>query len=535
MIETNTNPLTGIRFRIPFDEIQAEHVEPAVETLLAEARQALDRLAGQREEQTFDNTMCALDQLTEKLDYAMGIVRHVESVATSLQWRKAYNAVQPAISAFYTSIPLNAELWRTLKSYASTSEARALTGIRRRFLDKTIDEFRRHGADLDAAGKKRLEEIDIELAQLTTNFAEHTLDATNAFDYMIEDEAGLAGLPPSAREMAHESARGKDRTGWRFTLQGPSYVSVMTYLDDAAVREKFHQAYNTRAAAGEFDNTGNLTRILELRRAKAELLGYRDFADFVLADRMAKTGAHAQAFLDELTVKTEAHFQRENEELQAFRHEIEGAGAPAIEPWDVAYYAEKLRQARFDFNEEDLRPYFPLRSVVAGMFELVGRLYGIRVEEETGVPAWDPKTQYYKVLDDDGKHLGSFYADWYPRDNKRGGAWMDSLITGLPRNGEYEPHLGLMCGNLNPPAGGKPALLTHRDVETIFHEFGHLLHHLLTRVPVRSLAGTSVAWDFVELPSQIMENWCWEREALDLFARHYETGAADPRGAVRTR
>jgi oligopeptidase A len=267
---------------------------------------------------------------------------------------------------------------------------------------------------------------------------------------------------------------------------------------------------------------------LELRRAKAELLGYRDYADFVLADRMAKDGARAQTFLDELTAKTEAHFQRENEELQAFRREIEGDNAPAIEPWDVAYYAEKLRQARFDFSEEDLRPYFPLEGVVTGLFELVRRLYGIRVEEESGVPAWDPRTQYYKVLDENSRHLGSFYADWYPRDNKRGGAWMDSLITGLPSNGDYDPHLGLMCGNLNPPAGGKPALLTHRDVETVFHEFGHLLHHLLSRVPIRSFAGTNVAWDFVELPSQIMENWCWEREALDLFARHYETGAPIP-------
>ena len=255
-------------------------------------------------------------------------------------------------------------------------------------------------------------------------------------------------------------------------------------------------------------------------------MGYGGFADLVLEDRMAKKGERARQFIDKLKQKTEAAFVRENEDLLAFRREIEGPEAPELEAWDVGYYAEKMRKARYDFDEEELRPYFAFEKVLEGMFELVHRLYGIAVRQETDIPVWDPAVTYDTIYDIDGGRLGSFYADFFPRENKRGGAWMDSLLIGVP-GGPY-PHLGFICGNLTPPIGGKPALLTHREVETIFHEFGHLLHHLLSRVEVRSLGGTHVAWDFVELPSQIMENWCWEREALDLFARHYETGEPIP-------
>ena len=266
-------------------------------------------------------------------------------------------------------------------------------------------------------------------------------------------------------------------------------------------------------------------KILELRNEKAHLLGFRDFADLVLDDRMAHTGDTAQKFLDDLRVRTEPRFREENAALESF------AGR-TLQPWDVGYWAEKQRAALYDFDEEALRPYFSLKNVVSGMFEIFGRIFGIRVEQETGVPGWDPEVRCYAIRDAaTNANLGSFYADWYPRENKRGGAWMDSLLTGNPtaqNPAERRPHLGLICGNLTPPVDGKPALLTHREAETIFHEFGHLLHHLLSRVEVRSLAGTSVPWDFVELPSQIMENWCWERESLDLFARHWQTGARLP-------
>src|SRR5580658_9398845 len=525
---SETNPLLIPRFRIPFDQIRAEHVEPAAGELLREARVRLEAIAAAPGERTFDNTMHALDEMTEPLDYAMGVVRHLESVATYPELRAVFNAAQPEVSAFYSGIPLNEGLWTSLKKFAATAEGSRLTGPHRRFLVKTMDAFRRHGAELDAAGKKRLEAIDVELTQLTTKFSENVLDSTNAFELVLTDEAKLAGLPPSARESARESAKRKSREGWRFTLQAPDYTAVMTYLDDASIRRGMYEAYSVRATEGAHDNRPNVARILELRREKANLLGFGNFADLVLEDRMAHTGSRALSFLEDLKSKTERRFREENEELLAFRRSIEGPDAPGISAWDVGYYAEKQRAALYSFDEEALRPYFPLESVVEGLWNLVNRLYGIRVSEELNVPAWDAQVKFYNIHDENGAFLGGFYADWYPRENKRGGAWMDSLITGGPAGEEFKPHLGLICGNLTPPVGGKPALLTHREVETIFHEFGHLLHHLLSRVEIRSLAGTNVAWDFVELPSQIMENWCWEREALDLFAGHWETGERIP-------
>ena len=524
------NPLLQIQFRIPFDRIHAGHVEPAIREILEDARGRRDALAAAAQGRTFAGTLAPLDALTDRLDYAMGLVKHLEGVATSPALRAAYNAVQPAATQFYSSIPLDEGLWGAIREYAGTPEARALSGVRQRFLAKTIDSFRRHGAELDAAGKSRLAAIEVELSQLTTRFAENVLDSTNAFDLVVTDEAKLSGLPPSAVAAARQSAGEKGRAGWRFTLQSPSYTAVMTYLDDAGIREEIWRAHATRAAAGKFDNREILRRIVELRREKAALVGFQDFADFAVADRMAKTGERARAFLEELRLRTEPHFRRENLELEAFERGLGGAG---LKPWDVAYYAEKLRRSLYDFDEEALRPYFPLERVIEGMFEIARRLFGIRVTGEAGVPVWDPRTTCYAIRDEDGAFLGSFYADWYPRENKRGGAWMDALITGVDRPSGREPHAGVICGNLTPPVGDQPALLTHREVETIFHEFGHLLHHCLSRVEIRGLAGTNVAWDFVELPSQIMENWCWEREALDLFARHSETGETIPEELYR--
>jgi oligopeptidase A len=508
------NPLLEIQFRVPFDKIQASDVEPAVDQLLEEAQQRL--------EQTIESErpLHALDTMTEKLDYAMSVVRHLEAVATTPELRAAFNAVQPKVSAFYSSLVLNEPLWKSIQRYAATAEAKALTGTMRRYLTKTIDAFRRHGADLDPAGKMRLKEIDIALAEATTKFSENVLDSTNAWDLVIADESKLTGLPPTAIAAARASAASKQREGWRFTLQAPSYMAVMTYLDDSQIREQAWRAYNSRAASGEYDNRALIAKILELRNEKARLLGFRDFSDLVLDDRMAHRGDRAQSFIEDLRRKTDKRFREENQELAAFANR-------ELQPWDVGYWSEKQRAALYAFDEEALRPYFPLDRVVAGMFQIFGRVLGIRVEQEPGVPGWDPEVRCYAIHDAvSHQYLGSFYTDWFPRENKRGGAWMDSLITGDPA--KSEPHLGLICGNLTPPIEGKPALLTHREVETIFHEFGHLLHHLLSRVEVRSLSGTSVAWDFVELPSQIMENWCWERESLDLFARHYETGENIP-------
>jgi oligopeptidase A len=522
------NPLLAIRFPVPFDRVRTPEIEPSIARLLEQGRAQIAALAAAPEPRTFANTMLALDELDEPLDYAMGIVRHLESVATTPELRSAFNAVQPPVSAFFTGIPLDEGLWKGIQAYAASPEAALLDGARRRFLKKTVETFRRHGADLDRAGKRRLEELDVELTRITTKFAENVLDSTNAFELVIEDEADLAGLPHAAVAAAREGAARKGREGWRFTLQAPDYFAVMTYLDNAAIRRRVYEAYGARGTAGAWDNRPLIGRILELRAEKARLLGFQDFADLVLEDRMAHNGARALAFLEDLKTKTEARFHAENRELLEFRRSLEGTGAPALEPWDVSYYAEKQRAALYEFDDEALRPYFPLESVIAGLFGLAQRLYGAQVVEERGAPVWDAEVRYYTIRDEGGGSLGGFYADWYPRENKRGGAWMGALITGGPSGGGFRPHLGYICGNLTPPLADRPALLTHRDVETIFHEFGHLLHHMFSRVEIRALAGSNVAWDFVELPSQIMENWCWERGALDMFARHWETGEPIP-------
>ena len=516
-----SNPLLEIQFRIPFDEIRPEHVEPAIDVLLEEARARQKQLAATEGPLTYDNTLGLLDRFTEKLDFASEVVQHIVFVATTPEFRAAHNAIQPKLSLFRSEIVLDPGLWRILKEYASTSEAKSLTGTRARFLKKTMDAFRREGAELDDAGKEKLKAIDIELAQLTTKYNENVLDATNAFEFIITDASALSGLPQQARDAARENAAAKAKQGWRFTLHAPSYHAVMTYLDDRAVREAFYRAYMTRAMSGEWNNAALIGRILELRRQRARLLGYASFADLVLEERMAHSAARARAFVDQLRDKTELRFRQEVDDLEKF-------AGKKLQPWDIAYYSEKYRAALYDFDEEALRPYYPLRRVVNGMFQLVERLYGIRVEEEQGAPVWDDAVKVYSIFDESGEKLGSFYADWFPRENKRGGAWMEAFITGGPEADGFRPHLGLVCGNLTPPVGDKPALLTHREVETVFHEFGHLLHHCLSRVEVRSLAGTNVPWDFVELPSQIMENWCWERESLDLLARHYETGEPIP-------
>ncbi|MCA9602558.1 MAG: hypothetical protein KC417_11055, partial [Myxococcales bacterium] len=334
---TTANPLTEIRFEIPFDRVRAEHVGPAIDELIADADRAIEAIATSTAPRTYANTLEALECATERLEYAMGVVGHLESVATTPALRDAYNAVQPKVSAFYSKIPLHAGLWKALQALAETAEAKALKGAQRRFLAKTLDDFRRHGAELDAAGKSRLSEIDVSLSELTTKFAQNVLDSTNVFELLVDDESKLAGLPASAKEAARESARSKGKDGFRFTLQAPSLIPVLTYLDDGSIREQIWRAYNTRATRAPNDNGPLLGRIIELRREKAKLLGFKDFADFALHDRMAKNGDRAESFVEELWQKTKPHFEEENDALRAFKRKQ--TGSDAMEPWDVGYWA----------------------------------------------------------------------------------------------------------------------------------------------------------------------------------------------------
>lgn len=510
------NPLLNLGLEPVFDAIRGEHVRPAIAELLAEARAEIGSIAA-AQPRTYESVIAAFDRSGERLSRAMSIAGHLENVATTPELREAYGDVQPLFAEFVSSIWLNADLWAAVRDVPS-----APPGVAERYWKKTVRDFKRSGAGLPDDKKKRLQEIDVELAKLGKEYSDHVLDSTAAREWIVEDEAKLAGLPESAIAAAKMSAESKGKPGWRFTLQAPSYQAVMTYLDDRALREAMYRASSTRATEEGRDNRPLVPRMLALRREKARILGYADFADMVIEDRMAKSGAKALEFLEDLRAKTEARFLEEKKELEAY------AGTK-LEPWDVMYWSEKMRRERYDFDEEALRPYFPLERVVEGMFSIFGELFGVEFREITGIPVWDPAVKCFEAVEPGGLVCGRFYTDWFPRENKRPGAWMDCLIAGGPSDGGgFDPHIGYIGGNLTPPLGDRPALLTHRDVETIFHEFGHLLHQLLSKVEVRSLSGTHVPWDFVELPSQIMENWCWEREALDRFAAHWQTGEKIP-------
>jgi oligopeptidase A len=529
------NPFLASAFHVRWSTLTPEAVGPGIDAALANAQAAVDAIASRDiNALTYENTFLALEQAMEDLTVAWGRVAHLQSVADSPALREAHNAMLPRVSAFYASIPLNAPLWKRLEKFANSPAAAAVTGIHRRFMDETVKDFRQAGADLPPQSRARLEALQSELAQLTQKYAENVLDATNGWQRVVpeNEESRLAGLPAHAKVAARRSAEAKGMPGWRFTLHMPSQEPFMTYLEDDALRREMWTAATAVGAAEPNDNTPLISRILALRGEKAELLGKPHFADLTLERRMAKAGQRALDFMTDLQRRATPAFAQETRELERFKAEQTGRPVGPLAPWEVAFWAEKLRRARYAFDEEALRPYFPMNAVISGMFELVKRVFGLQVVERpvgAELETWHPEVKFYDVTDRAGRPLGSFYADWHPRESKRGGAWMNYLLTGGPRpDGTRAPHLGLICGNMTPPAEGRPARLTHREVETVFHEFGHLLHHLLGEVEIKSMNGVNVAWDFVELPSQIMENWTWERESLDLFARHHETGEKIP-------
>ncbi|MEO1228014.1 MAG: M3 family metallopeptidase [Myxococcota bacterium] len=525
---TEANPLLNLdpASELPFSSVRAEHVRPGLETLLERARKAIANLAVDAGAPTWEGIFEGLEQATEPLEIAYALVTHLESVRTTPEFREAYNAVKPEVSAFFASISLDEGLFARLQEL-SEADGTELSEARARALERTLDSFRRHGAGLGSEDKAKLQDMTRDLAALTARFGQNVLDATSAWTHLVEDEKQLAGLPESARRGARAAAEAAGLKGWQLSLHAPSLVPALTYLDDRGLREKIYRAYYARASGGEQDNGTLAGKILALRRQQAELLGYDNFADFILEPRMAGDGASARAFVRELAEKTRPAFERETEELDAFRKE-QGDGVTPLEPWDVAYWAEKLRRERYDFDEEELRPWFEVQRVMSGLFEIAERLYGLRIVEDERAEGWHPEVRAFRVLEGD-ELLGRFLTDLHPREDKRGGAWMHGLSSGVLRGSALDrPHFGLFAANLTASVGGRPALLTHDEVQTIFHEFGHLLHHLLSRTEVRSQAGTRVAWDFVELPSQIMENWCWSRPALDLFARHVETGEPIP-------
>ena len=549
------NPFLDGCFDIRWSQLTPDLVKPAISTALSEAQQRIDAI-GENKALSFRNTFLALEAATENLTLAWQKVSLLDTVCNSEPLRLAHNEMLPKVTEFWARIPLNKQLWKTLKRYAESEEGKAHSGIELRFIDETMAHFQEHGADLSQEKKIRLEKLSKELAEKTQKYSENVLDSTNAYELVIEDEVLLDGLPKLSKEQARRDALRKGygterKPKWRLTQQMPSILPAMKHLHDEGTRRKLWEGSIRIGHTKKHDNTNLIWDILSLRNEKARLLGKDHFADFVLQRRMAQTGQLALAFVEDFYGRVKAPFDRECCELEMYSAECRGGKQEPIEPWDSPYWSEKLRRERFDFDDESLRPYFSLKQVEKGMFRIAEKIFDIRVKErqtiycnleetkklqssppknpDKAIETWHPEVRYYDVLNSCGDRLGAFYTDWYPREAKRGGAWMNSLRTGQPANGaEREPHLGLICGNLTPPIGDIPALLSHDEVQTIFHEFGHLLHHLLGDVPIKSLNGINVAWDFVELPSQIMENWCWDRESLDLFARHYETGKPIP-------
>lgn len=541
------HPFLADHFHIRWSTLVPSAVEADIRHALAIAKQNIETICQQDPaELTYENTYGALEKANELLDRGWGRLNHLDSVNSNPAQREALNLMLPEVSDFYSSIALNARLWAALKTFGTSSAAQKLDAVRKRHVTETMNEFVLAGADLPEDQKKRVAEVDAELAKFTQEYSEHVLDSTNAWELIIEDETKLTGLPESAKAAALANARSKgigsdEKPAWRFTLQQTSTTPVFQHLLDDDIRRQVWEGSMSVGRVGEHDNTQLVWRILELRAEKAKILGHDHFADLTLVNRMAKNGETALKFVEDLHTRVYPAATAEYKQLSAYKAAKSQQPIDDLQPWESSFWAEQQRKEHYDFDDEALRPYFPIEGVMAGMFEIASRLFGISMVEREVVyyapgtrPAdagddvievWHPEVKFYEIHDSKtGKHLGSFYTDWHPREPKRGGAWMNSLRTGAPG----EPHLGLMVGNMTPAVNGKPALFTHSEVETVFHEFGHLLHGLLSDVPVKSLAGTNVPWDWVELPSQIMENFCWERETLDLFARHHETEAPIP-------
>ncbi|OHE73441.1 MAG: hypothetical protein A2Y14_01280 [Verrucomicrobia bacterium GWF2_51_19] len=529
------HPFLDDHLPISWHLLTPERADVDLAIALKAAQEEIDVLANRRPPYTFENVCLAFENAGEGLDRAWGRFDHLSSVCDSETLREVYKKWLPKVTDFDTQIYLNEKLWHLFQSYAVTDEAKALQGIRKRYLDQLLKAFRRQGANLDSANKAKLAKIEQKLSSEAQTFSENVLDATNAWDLIVTDANELKGLPESALDQSQQSAKEKGKTGWRFTLQAPSKTPIFLYAENESLRKTVWKASVKVGRQAPHDNTALIWKMLKHRDEKATLLSYKHYPEYILEERMAK-GDTARKFVKDLHKRVVGYFNREVQALEAFRAATLHGPIEHLQPWDISYWAQKKRKAELDFDDEVLRPYFKVENVMAGLFDIAQTLFGLQFRERetfcetpkaNAVPVWDAHVRYYDVMQD-GKLVGSFYADWFPRENKRGGAWMSGLVLGRRDNGHREPHVGVICGNLTPSTPSKPSLLTHDEVETIFHEFGHLLHHLFSEVEIRSLGGTNVAWDFVELPSQLMENFCWERESLDRFAKHYQTGERIP-------
>jgi oligopeptidase A len=527
-----SNPLLETEGLPRFSAISPDHVEPAIDALLADYRARIDALLAADAPRDFSAVVLTGEELEDRLNRAWAPVSHLHGVKDSEALREAYAAAQEKIVEHASELGQNRELYAAFRAVAEAGDFVSLPRAARTLVEHELRDFRLSGVALEEPARSRFREIANELAKLSTEFENAVLDATDAWSEKIADESGLAGIPESGRAVLRAYAEEKHLDGWLVTLKQPSVQAVLTYADDRALRERVYRAYQTRASdqgphAGRFDNSARIEKILALRHEAAQLLGFRDAAEESLATKMAPSPDAVFAFLRDLAARAKPRAEREIAELREFA--AKELGLDALEPWDVAYAAEKLRERRYALNEEELKPYFALDAVIDGLFAITERVFGVSLKRRDGVDVWHPDVRYYDLVDADGRVFAGAYVDLYARAGKRGGAWMDVCLSRFRRNGKTQPPVAFLTCNFAPPTATTPSLLTHDDVLTLFHEFGHGLHHLLTEVDFPGVAGISgVEWDAVELPSQFMENFGWQREALDLFARHFRTGEKLP-------
>ena len=528
-----SNPLLEMNGLPPFNDIRPEQVVPAVDQILALCRKETAALLQANQIYSWDNLVQPLEELDDRLSRIWSPVSHMNSVVNSDELREAYNACLPRLSEYASEFGQNEELFRAFRQIREGEEYSRLDTAQQRIIDNALRDFRLAGVDLSAEKKQRYKDIQQDLSKYTTSFEENLLDATNGWHKQVLDEAELAGLPDSAKGLARQKAGEMEMEGWVFNLEFPSYFAVMSYADNRELRQQMYQAYITRASdqgpnAGQWDNSENMEKILGLRHELAQLLGYTSYAERSLATKMAPSSDMVLAFLKDLADRSLGMAQEELQELNDFAKQ---QGLDTLENWDITYYAEKLQQQKYDFSQEDLKPYFPETRVIPGMFEVVKRLYGLQITELDGVQTWHPDVRFYAIRNEAGELRGQFYLDLYARSKKRGGAWMDECISRMRKSdGTLQTPVAYLTCNFSAPIGDEPAQFTHDEVITLFHEFGHGLHHMLTRIDYSGVSGISgVAWDAVELPSQFMENWCWEREAVDLISGHYQTGEKLPK------
>ncbi|MDH5544240.1 MAG: oligopeptidase A [Gammaproteobacteria bacterium] len=528
----NRNPLLESHELPPFSQLKPEHVEPAIRQIIEENRNNVEAMLDAGVTYTWQTLIEPLEIMEEKLSRAWSPVSHMNSVVNSEELRAAYNACLPLLSDYSTDMGQNERLFTALKSLETGDEFRTYNTAQKKLLKDSLRDFRLSGVELPAEKKARYKEVMQELSNLTSKFEENLLDATNGWSKHIEDESQLAGLPDSAMGLAKQLAEREGKSGWLLNLEFPSYYPTMCYADDRDLRFEMYQAYVTRASdegpnAGKWDNSEIMEKILQFRHEAAQLLGFENYAARSIETKMASRTDQVLNFLNDLAEKSLSQAHAELKELKDFA--LAQFGVEEMEAWDVPYYGEKLRQHKYAVTQEEIKPYLPEDRVLNGMFHTVKQLYGVNIQEKAGIDTWHKDVRFFEITDDKGQVRGQFYLDLYARAHKRGGAWMGECITRM-KMGEVEqlPVAYLTC-NFSPPVGDKPALFTHDEVTTLFHEFGHGLHHMMTRVDYPSVAGISgVPWDAVELPSQFMENWCWEREALNEIAGHYETGEQIP-------